>query len=70
MGDEGEPKRMFGFRAEEPLAEKIDEYAEDNDLNESDALRYLVRQGLETTELTEKVEELEQRINQLERASA
>ena len=62
-------KEAYGFRAPEPLSNQIEEFADVNNMSQSDALRTLVRSGLEAEEIREEMSELEQRVEQLESQS-
>ena len=42
-----EDKEMFGFRAEKPLATEIKEFAAENEVSKTDAIKSLVRDGIE-----------------------
>ncbi|AFD04021.1 ORF10 [Halorubrum pleomorphic virus 6] len=59
-------KRAWAFRTPEPLTQRIEEFANENQMSQSDALRTLVRSGLEAEEIREEMNELEQRVEQLE----
>jgi predicted nuclease with TOPRIM domain len=60
-----EHKEMFGFRADKPLAEDIHRFSDENNMTKSDALKTLVREGLEAEELRGRIEELESEIGGL-----
>ena len=49
---------MFGFRAEKPLATEIKEFAAENEVSKTDAIKSLVRDGLEVNRVKEDIEEL------------
>ena len=68
MSNENQPpsKVSVAFRAQRQLKERIDEYADDNNMSQSDALRRLVREGLEAEQLREELESVEQRVERLE----
>ena len=59
-------KHAWAFRTPEPLTQRIEEFADENQMSQSDALRTLVRSGLEAEEIREEMSELEQRVAQLE----
>ena len=58
---------MFGFRAEQPLAEEIKRFAEENNMSKSDALKTLVREGLRTEAIEDDLEELRGEVSELRR---
>ena len=68
MSNKNQPpsKVSVAFRAQQQLKERIDEYADDNNMSQSDALRRLVREGLEAEQLREELESVEQRVERLE----
>jgi len=59
-------KTQFGFRAPEPLSNSIGQFASENNMSQSDALRTLVRSGLEAEQIREEMEQLEERVERLE----
>ena len=59
-------KQQFGFRADDQLAESIKSYKQANNLSQSVALRRLVQKGLRADEIENQVEELRERVEQLE----
>ena len=63
--DQGK-KEMFGFRADKPLAEAIKEFAEENELSKSDALKQLVREGLEAERIKEDMSEMQEEMQALQ----
>ena len=65
----GQHKRQWGFRAAEPLSQRIEQFADENDMSQSDALRRLVRSGLEAEKLRDDLDQLEQRVERLEEDS-
>lgn len=66
---DNERKPMVGFRADTPLYNDILEYREERNLSKSDAVRELVRKGLEAEEINEKLTEMEARLDRLESRS-
>jgi ubiquinone biosynthesis protein UbiJ len=66
--DSSEPvkKESLAFRAPQPLAERVRRFADENSMSQSDALRKLVRDGLEVEEIRDDMETLEQRVERLE----
>jgi urease accessory protein UreF len=58
-------KEMFGFRAAKPLAKEIKRFAEENEMSKSDALKTLVREGLEADALRDELEEMGDQMEQL-----
>jgi ubiquinone biosynthesis protein UbiJ len=66
--DSSEPvkKESLAFRAPQPLAEQVRRFADENSMSQSDALRQLVRDGLEVEEIRDDMETLEQRVERLE----
>ena len=68
MSNKNQPpsKVSVAFRAQQQLKERIDEYADDNNMSQSDALRRLVREGLEAEQLREELESVEHRVERLE----
>lgn len=63
---ESKEKRAWAFRTPEPLSQSIEEFASENNMSQSDALRTLVRSGLEAEEIREEMDRLESRVEQLE----
>jgi len=61
-----EHKQSVAFRAPEPLLERIKQYSSENNMSQSDALRELVRTGLDAEKLREQIDSLEQRVDELE----
>ena len=59
-------KKTIAFRVPEPLRERINEFADENNMSQSDTLRELVRTGLDAEEIKENVEQLEARVEELE----
>lgn len=59
-------KVSVAFRVNQQLKERIDRYASSNDMSQSDALRRLVREGLEAEKLREELDEVEARVERLE----
>ena len=53
-----EDKEMFGFRAEKPLATEIKEFATENEVSKTDAIKSLVRDGIEANRMKEDIKEL------------
>lgn len=66
---DGQEKRAWAFRTPEPLSQRIEQFANENSMSQSDALRKLVRAGLDAEEIREEMERLEQRVDQLEEQS-
>lgn len=64
---ESDEKEMFGFRADNDLAQRIKQYMEAKGLSESDALRNLVREGLRVDDLEDRLDELSERLGAVER---
>ena len=64
--NESEHKQSVAFRAPEPLLERIRQYSSENNMSQSDALRELVRTGLDAEKLQEEIDSLEQRVDELE----
>ena len=63
---EADRKKTIAFRVPEPLRERINEFADENNMSQSDTLRELVRTGLDAEEIKENVEQLEARVEELE----
>ena len=61
-----ETKKTIAFRVPEPLKERINEFASENNMSQSDTLRQLVRTGLDAEEIKEDMEKLEARVEELE----
>ena len=59
-------KKTIAFRVPEPLKERINEFASENNMSQSDTLRQLVRAGLDAEEIKEDMEKLEARVEELE----
>ena len=59
-------KESVAFRAPEPLLERIKTYSSENNMSQSDALRELVRTGLDAEKLQEEIDSLEHRVEELE----
>lgn len=59
-------KETFGFRASTDLADNLKEFATEEELSRSDAIRALLRSGLESRELESRVDALEERVERLE----
>ena len=59
-------KESVAFRAPEPLLERIKTYSNENNMSQSDALRELVRAGLDAEKLQEEIDSLEKRVDELE----
>ena len=59
-------KESVAFRAPEPLLERIKSYSNENDMSQSDALRELVRTGLDAEKLQDEIDSLEHRVEELE----
>lgn len=59
-------KHAWAFRTPEPLTQQIEQFADENEMSQSDALRTLVRSGLEAEEIREEMNELEERVERLE----
>ena len=59
-------KVSLAFRAPHPMKEAVTDYSDKHDMSQSDALRQLVREGLEAEELREELQEVECRVQRLE----
>jgi uncharacterized protein YhaN len=62
----GSRKEMFGFRADRPLASEIKQFAEENNMSKTDALKRLVREGLEAEELRKELDEVRSEVDEME----
>ena len=59
-------KETVSVRIGESLHNKVQEFAQENKMSESDAIRQLVRDGLAANELEEELEEVHGRLDKLE----
>lgn len=57
-------KETFGVRLGQDLASRVREYAEENQMSESDAMRELLSKGFQTDQLQQRVEELETELSE------
>ena len=65
-----EDKEMFGFRAEKPLAAGIKEFAVENEVSKTDAIKSLIRDGLEVNRVREDIEELREEMKVMRKEMA
>ena len=65
-----EDKEMFGFRAEKPLATEIKEFGTENEVSKTDAIKSLVREGLESNVVKEDIKELREELDEMRKEMA